>query len=222
MKARPIVYMSSQFIVAAAAREPSNEGLMQNLYRKPILLLLLLLPFFQGCALLVATGVATGVGTGVAVSHDRRTGGMFVEDQGIEFKSNRRISEKIGGNPHINVTSFNRNVLLTGEAPSESVKKEIEQLVRSVEHVRSVTNEIAVGPVSSFTSRSNDALITSKVKGRFMDGGRFQINHVKVVTEDSVVYLLGLVSADEAASAVDLARSTGGVRKVVKVFEYMN
>ena len=195
---------------------------MQNLYWKPVLLLLLLLPFFSGCALLVATGVATGVGTGVAVSQDRRTGGMFVEDQGIELKSNRRISEKTGSNVHVNVTSFNRNVLLTGEVPSEGIKKEIEQLVRAVEHVRSVTNEIAVAPVSSFTSRSNDALITSKVKGRFMDGGRFQINHVKVVSEDSVVYLLGIVSADEAGSAVDIARSTSGVRKVVKVFEYMN
>jgi len=76
--------------------------------------------------------------------------------------------------------------------------------------------------VSAFTSRSNDALITSKVKGRFMDGGKFQINHVKVITEDSVVYLLGIVNADEAGSAVDIARSTNGVRKVVKVFEYMN
>ena len=195
---------------------------MQNLYRKPVLLLLLLLPFFSGCALLVATGVATGVGTGVAVSQDRRTSGMFVEDQGIELKSNRRINEIMGSNVHVNVTSFNRNVLLTGEVPSESVKKEIEQSVRGVEHVRSVTNEIAVAPISSFTSRSNDALITSKVKGRFMDGGRFQITHVKVVTEDSVVYLLGIVNADEARSAVDIARSTNGVRKVVKVFEYMN
>jgi osmotically-inducible protein OsmY len=195
---------------------------MQNRYRKPALILLLLLPFFSGCALLVATGVATGVGTGVTVSQDRRTGGMFVEDQGIELKSNRRISEKMGNNVHVNVTSFNRNVLLTGEVPSESIKREIEQFVRGVEHVRSVTNEIAAAPVSSFTSRSNDALITSKVKGRFMDGGRFQINHVKVVTEDSVVYLLGIVNADEAQSAVDIARSTNGVRKVVKVFEYMN
>ena len=194
---------------------------MQNLHRIQVLLVLLLLPFFSGCALLVAAGVAT-VGTGVAVSQDRRTGGMLVEDQNIESKSNRRISEKMGDNAHVNVTSFNRNVLLTGEVSSESVRKEIEQTVKGVEHVRNVVNEIAVAPVSSFTSRSNDALITSKVKGRFMDGGKFQINHVKVITEDSVVYLLGIVNADEAGSAVDLARSTNGVRKVVKVFEYMN
>jgi osmotically-inducible protein OsmY len=194
---------------------------MQNNLWKQALLALLLVPFFSGCALLVAAGVAT-VGTGVAVSQDRRTGGMLVEDQNIESKSNQRIRDKMGGNLHVNVVSFNRNVLLTGEVPSESARKEIEQIVKDVEHVRNVLNEIAVGPVSSFASRSNDALITSKVKGRFMDGGKFQINHVKVITEDSVVYLLGIVNADEAGSAVDIARSTRGVRKVVKVFEYMN
>jgi osmotically-inducible protein OsmY len=194
---------------------------MQNNLWKQALLALLLVPFFSGCALLVAAGVAT-VGTGVAVSQDRRTGGMLVEDQNIESKSNQRIRDKMGGNLHVNVVSFNRNVLLTGEVPSESARKEIEQIVKDVEHVRNVLNEIAVGPVSSFASRSNDALITSKVKGRFMDGGKFQINHVKVITEDSVVYLLGIVNTDEAGSAVDIARSTKGVRKVVKVFEYMN
>jgi osmotically-inducible protein OsmY len=194
---------------------------MRNNLWKQALLALLLVPFFSGCALLVAAGVAT-VGTGVAVSQDRRTGGMLVEDQNIESKSNQRIRDKMGGNLHVNVVSFNRNVLLTGEVPSESARKEIEQIVKDVEHVRNVLNEIAVGPVSSFASRSNDALITSKVKGRFMDGGKFQINHVKVITEDSVVYLLGIVNTDEAGSAVDIARSTKGVRKVVKVFEYMN
>jgi osmotically-inducible protein OsmY len=194
---------------------------MQNNLWKQALLALLLVPFFSGCALLVAAGVAT-VGTGVAVSQDRRTGGMLVEDQNIESKSNQRIRDKMGGNLHVNVVSFNRNVLLTGEVPSEGARKEIEQIVKDVEHVRNVLNEIAVGPVSSFASRSNDALITSKVKGRFMDGGKFQINHVKVITEDSVVYLLGIVNNDEAGSAVDIARSTKGVRKVVKVFEYMN
>ena len=129
---------------------------MQNLHRIQVLLVLLMLPFFSGCALLVAAGVAT-VGTGVAVSQDRRTGGMLVEDQNIESKSNQRISEKMEDNAHVNVTSFNRNVLLTGEVSSESVRKEIEQAVKGVEHVRNVVNEIAVTPVSSFTSRSNDA-----------------------------------------------------------------
>ncbi|MDE2367123.1 MAG: BON domain-containing protein, partial [Betaproteobacteria bacterium] len=104
---------------------------------------------------------------------------------------------------------------------SESVKRDIESLLKGVEHVRNVVNEIAVGSVNSFASRSNDTLITSKVKGRFIDGGKFQVNHVKVVTENGVVYLLGLVTRKEAESAVELAGSTSGVRKVVKVFEYI-
>lgn len=197
------------------------EVLMRNPNRKCLMLLLLLFPCLSGCALLVATGVASGVGAGVAVSQDRRTSGMFVEDQAIELKSRRRISEKMGKEVNVNVTSFNRIVLLTGEAPSEALKKEIGKLVMGIENVRDVTNEIAVAGASSFASRSNDTLITSKVKARFMDSGEFRANHVKVVTEDGVVYLLGLVKAEEAESAVNIARSTGGVRKVVKVFEYL-
>ncbi len=185
-----------------------------------LFVLILLFPFLPGCALLLATGVVSGVGAGVAVSQDRRTGGSFVEDEGIEMRGGQRISEKFGGNVHVNVTSFNRNVLLTGEVPSENIKKEIGGLVMGVENVRNITNEIAVAGISPFMSRSNDALITSKVKGRFMDAGKFQINHVKVVTENSVVYLLGLVKRDEAQSAVEIASSTSGVKKVVKVFEY--
>ncbi|MEO6562517.1 MAG: BON domain-containing protein [Nitrosospira sp.] len=185
-----------------------------------LFVLILLFPFLPGCALLLATGVVSGVGAGVAVSQDRRTGGSFVEDEGIEMRGGQRISEKFGGNVHVNVTSFNRNVLLTGEVPSENIKKEIGDLVMGVENVRNITNEIAVAGISPFMSRSNDALITSKVKGRFMDAGKFQINHVKVVTENSVVYLLGLVKRDEAQSAVEIASSTTGVKKVVKVFEY--
>ena len=185
-------------------------------------LLILLFPFISGCAVLVAAGVVSGVGAGAAVSQDRRTSGMFVEDEGIEFKSGRRITEKMGGDVNVNVTSFNRNVLLTGEAPTEGLKKEIGKLVTGVQNVRKVTNEIAIGDVSSFASRSNDALLTSKVKARFLDSGEFQVNHVKVVTEDAVVYLLGLVKVREGDSAVNIARSTSGVRKVVKVFEYLD
>ncbi|HEX8873612.1 MAG TPA: BON domain-containing protein [Nitrosospira sp.] len=196
----------------------TNQG---GLKRWGLLALFLLVPFLSGCALLVATGVVSGVGAGVAMSQDRRTSGMFVEDEAIEQKGSRRLSERYGSDVHVNITSYNRNVLLTGEAPSESVKREIESLVKGVENVRNVVNEIAIGSVNSFASRSNDTLITSKVKGRFIDGGKFQVNHVKVVTENGVVYLLGLVTRNEAASAVEIAGSTSGVRKVVKVFEYI-
>ncbi|MBN9131964.1 MAG: BON domain-containing protein [Nitrosospira multiformis] len=194
---------------------------MHYLDLRSLLLVSFLLPFLSGCGLLVAGGMAAGVGTGVAMSLDRRTSGMFVEDESIEFRSNWRINERFSSDVHVNVTSFNRNVLLTGEAPSETIKEEIGDLVSGVENVRDVTNEITVGTPSSFTSRGNDTLITSLVKGRFMDSGRFQANHVKVVTEDSIVYLLGLVKQEEAENAVDLAKRADGVKKVVGVFEYM-
>jgi osmotically-inducible protein OsmY len=193
---------------------------MKSLNGKGLLLLILCIPVLSSCALLVAAGVATGVGTGVAMSNDRRTSGIFVEDEGIEMKSGRRISEKYGSNVHVNVTSYNRNVLLTGEAPSDTAKADIGNLVKGVENVRNVINEISVGPTSTYGSRSSDTLITSKVKGRFIDVGKFQVNHVKVITENRVVYLLGLVNRKEADNAVEIAGSTSGVRKVVKVFEY--
>jgi osmotically-inducible protein OsmY len=193
---------------------------MRSLNGKGLLLLILCIPVLSSCALLVAAGVATGVGTGVAMSNDRRTSGIFVEDEGIEMKSGRRISEKYGSNVHVNVTSYNRNVLLTGEAPSDAAKADIGNLVKGVENVRNVINEISVGPTSTYGSRSSDTLITSKVKGRFIDVGKFQVNHVKVITENGVVHLLGLVNRKEADNAVEIAGSTSGVRKVVKVFEY--
>ena len=186
------------------------------------LLLALLLPTLSGCEVLVATGIVTGVGTGLAVSEDRRTSGTFVEDEGIELRSAKYIRENLGTNVHANVTSFNRNVLLTGEAPTEAMKKEVENLVKGINNVRNVTNEIAIANASSLISRSNDMLITTKVKGRFLDSGRFQINHVKVVTESGVVYLLGLVKRQEAESASEIASSTSGALKVVKVFEYLD
>jgi osmotically-inducible protein OsmY len=191
-----------------------------NLKLLAVVLFLLPLPFFSGCALVAATGVAAG--TGVAIAEDRRTSGIMLQDESIEFKSNRRIKEKFGRKVHVEVTSFNRHVLLTGEAASATVKNKIEDIVRAVEDVRDVTNKIMVGVVRPLTARSHDALITSKVKARFINEGIFQANHVKVVTEDGVVYLLGLVDQEEGQNAVNIAKSTSGVRKVVQVFEYLD
>jgi osmotically-inducible protein OsmY len=183
---------------------------MQNLNLKllAVVFFVLPLPFLSGCALVAATGVAAG--TGVAISEDRRTSGTMVQDESIEFKSNRRIKEKFGRKVHVEVTSFNGHVLLTGEAASATVKNEIEDIVRTVEGVRDLTNDITVGEVRPLTARAHDALITSKVKARFVNEGRFQANHVKVVTEDGVVYLLGLVDREEAQNAVKIAKSTSG------------
>ena len=170
----------------------------------------------QGCFPIVAGSVVAGA----LIVEDRRTKGALVEDQEIEFKAASRINLKYRDDSHINVTSYDRNVLVTGEAASEAIRNDIEAIVREIEHVRNITNEVTVAGNSSLTSRSNDTLITSKVKSRFVTDGHFQANHVKVVTENGVVYLLGIVTHREAEEAAQLASSTGGAQRVVKVFEY--
>jgi osmotically-inducible protein OsmY len=143
-----------------------------------------------------------------------------VDDEGIELRSNNRISERFGDRVHVSVTSFNRSVLLTGEAPDAKTKDDIEKIVAAVPNARAVANELTVTGNSTLSNRANDASITGKVKARFLDAGKFNALHVKVVTERSVVYLLGVVTEQEAADAVEVARTTGGVRKVVKIFDY--
>jgi len=176
-----------------------------------------ILPVLQGCFPLVAGGV----GAGAVMVADRRTSGSYVEDEGIEWRGSSALRDRLGDAVHVNVTSFNRNVLLTGEAPTEGHRAEAERVISQVSNVRGITNEIQVSGIASLTSRSNDAVITSKVKARFVDAGTFGANHVKVVTEASTVYLLGLVTRREADAATQVARTTSGVRKVVRVFEYI-
>lgn len=176
-----------------------------------------LLPLLQGCFPVVATGV----GAGAAMVSDRRTSGTYVEDEGIEWKVSSRIRERFGNSAHVNVTSYNRNVLLTGEAPNDTVRAELDRIVAGVEHVRGVINEVVVGPNSSLTARANDTLITSNVKARFVNAQRFSAHNVKVVTEANVVFLLGIVTRTEADAAAEIARTSQGVRKVVRVFEYI-
>lgn len=172
----------------------------------------------QGCFPVVATGV----GTGLLMAEDRRTSGTFIEDQAIELKTSSRVDEKFKDQVHVNVTSFDGNVLLTGEVPTEADKQGVAAIAQGVPKVTRVTNELAVAGKSSLTSRSNDAYITSKIKARFIDANKFQANHVKVVTENGVVYLMGLVKHKEAEDATEIASTTGGVQKVVKIFEYMD
>jgi len=173
-------------------------------------------PFLQGCFPLAVTGV----GAAALVASDRRTTGMYIEDEGIEWKVVGRLRDGFKG-AHVNATSFNRRVLLTGEAPTEEAKKQIEDVVRGIENVKEVTNEMQVAGASSLASRGNDALITSNVKARMVNNGKFSPQHVKVITEQSVVYLMGLVSPQEGDAAVEIARTTSGVNRVVKVFEYV-
>ncbi len=185
--------------------------------RFPALLVLPLLAVsLQGCV-----GVAVvGAGSAAISAVDRRTTGIQVDDEGIELRASNRVSERFGDKVHVNITSYNRSVLLTGEVPNANAKAEIEKLVQGVPGARSVTNDLQVADATSFTSRAGDATITGKVKARLFDSGKLNPIHVKVVTEASVVYLLGIVTEAEANDAVEVARTTGGVRKVVKVFEY--
>ena len=170
----------------------------------------------QGCFTLAATGI----GAAALAVDDRRQFGFYIEDENIELKARIRLIERFG-DAHVNVTSYNLSVLLTGEAPTEQMKKDIEQAIRAVPSVKNVHNELAVAGNASLVSRSSDSLITTNTKARFINNGKFSINHVKVVTEAGTVFLMGIVSREEGDAAAELARTTSGVARVVKVFEYV-
>ncbi|MFM1924358.1 MAG: hypothetical protein RIT44_164 [Pseudomonadota bacterium] len=169
----------------------------------------------SGCAPLIVGGaVMTGV-----VATDRRTAGAQVEDEAIELKVASAVRKDLGERVHLNVTSFNRKVLLTGEARSQADKERAEKLAQSQENVQSIVNDLVVAPPSSLTQRSKDVVITSQAKAAFIDAKDLQVNAIKVVTERGAVYLMGRVTAREAKRASDIVRGIGGVTKVVRVFD---
>lgn len=171
-----------------------------------------------GCVPLVVGGAA--VGSALVVT-DRRTSGAQLEDEGIELRSANRIREALGERVHVNVTSYNRQVLLTGEVPNAQDKERVEEVVKRVENVRSIVNDLGVVGISSLSQRSNDVLTTGKVKAALVDAKDVQATSFKVVTERGTTYLMGRVSQREANRATDIARGVGGVAKVVRVFEYL-
>jgi osmotically-inducible protein OsmY len=173
----------------------------------------------SGCAALLVGGAVVG---GTLLATDRRSSGAQIDDQSIELKANTRVREVLGDRGHVNVTSYNRMVLLTGEVPTEADKAAIEQGVGRMDNVRATVNELVVTTASSLSNRSNDALITSKVKATLVDAGDISANAFKVVTERSIVYLMGRVTEREADRAVTLTRSIGGVQKVVRVVEVVS
>jgi osmotically-inducible protein OsmY len=189
---------------------------------------------FRGAALIAAIAVSTALSAcaplmvggamlgGTLMVTDRRTSGAQIEDQAIELKAMNRIREVIGDRGHISTTSYNRMVLITGEVGSDADKLAVEQAVQKVENVRSTVNEIAVIGASSLTSRSNDAILTSKVKATFVDARDIFANAFKVVTERGTVYLMGRVTEREATRATELARGVGGVQKVVRVLDIIS
>jgi osmotically-inducible protein OsmY len=173
----------------------------------------------SACAPLLIGGAIWG---GTMVVSDRRTSGTQIDDQAVELKSVRRIADVIGDRGHVNVTSYNRLVLLSGEVPTEADKAAVEQAVARIDNVRAIVNELTLAAPSSLSARSNDTLMTSKVKASMVDAKDIQANAYKVVTERGVVYLMGRVTEREANRAADIARGVSGVQKVVKVFDVVS
>ena len=189
---------------------------------KKILLAALLaasLPVIHGCAAVVVGGAATAV----VVADDRRKAGVVVEDEEIELRAMNRLNK---GFPEktvsVSAISFNHHVLLVGQVPDEATRAKVTETIKTIPNVAKVYNETAVSGVASFTSETNDASITTKVKARLVDNGKVSSNHVKVYTEAAVVYLMGLVSREEGEAAGQVAASTAGVTRVVKLFEYID
>ena len=177
----------------------------------------------SGCAALVV-GAGVAAGATATVAHDRRTTGVFIEDESIEQKALKSFSadKEIKDSSHINVTSYNTVVLITGETPSEDIRNRVVNIVREIPKVTHVYNELTIAAPSSWTSRSSDSLITSKVKTNLLTVDDFDGTRVKVVTDKGVVYLMGILTRPEADTATGEAQHTGGVQKVVKLFQYID
>ncbi|MCS5709164.1 BON domain-containing protein [Candidatus Berkiella cookevillensis] len=188
---------------------------------KMALLIPVTLSVLQGCAAVVASSAATGV----AVSQDRRTTGTIVDDKGLELKAVQSIHNALTQdeqNTNVSVISYNNRVLLIGQAPSNEVRSRVEAAVKDVAKFKQLHNEIVIATPTSLMTRSADSVITTKIKSAMLLNRDLNPARVKVITEDSVVYLLGIVTPEEEEIAVDIARNTKGVAKVVKIFEYQN
>lgn len=175
----------------------------------------------NGCAAPLVIGGAAA--TGVAVAYDRRTAGTILDDERIELQVLSLVAEEqqLAQRTHLNVTSYNGIVLLTGEIEEEALGQRIAELARKVAKVREIKNELVIGPPSPAASRSRDTVLTTRVKSRLVADSNVDATAIKVVSENGTVYLMGMVNRTEAANAVDVTRSTEGVQRIVKVFEYI-
>nr|WP_145551219.1 BON domain-containing protein [Variovorax boronicumulans] len=187
--------------------------------KRVVLMSLAAATLVAGLSACVPLVVGGGFASGVMVAMDRRTSGAQLEDQGIELRGANRLKEALGENARVSVTSYNRQVLLTGEVARTEDIQRAEQIIAKVENVNSVVNDLAVGIPAALTQRSTDLLITSKVKASLIDAKDLQANAFKVVTERNVVYLMGRVTPREANRATEIARGVKDVAKVVRVFE---
>lgn len=179
---------------------------------------LISLPLLAACVpALIATGAA-----GTAISyHDRRSTGIQADDETSEWRGRNRLPARHRDNANVNFTAYNRILLVSGEVDSEQARQEIGDMAERIDGIRKVHNELVIGPPSSLGSRSNDVFISSKYKARLLDNDRVASNHIKPVSENGVLFLMGIVNEREAGAAVDIARTTAGVRKVVNLLEVL-
>lgn len=175
-----------------------------------------LLPLLQGC---VPALLATGAAVTVISAHDRRSTGTQADDETAEWKGSNRLPARYRDTAHVNFTAFNRILLVTGEVPDEAARDAIGAMAGQIEGIRKVHNELVVGPVASLSSRGNDAFISSKFKARLLDSNQLSANHIKPLTENGTLFVMGLTNEREAQVAIAIARTTDGVRKVVNVME---
>ena len=188
-----------------------------------LLVVSLTISMLYGCAAAVVGGAATGA----TAAHDRRTVGTFIDDEGIELKARMAIfdDKELNSQIHVNIISINGVVLLVGQAPTEAMRQRVTELTQAVPKVRLIHNEMSIAAPNSYMTRSSDSLITAKVKAKlFSIKGHedFDPTRVKVVTENGIVYLMGILTYDEANAVTDEARQVGGVQKIVKLFEYID
>lgn len=174
------------------------------------------------CMTACAPFLVAGVAGSALIATDRRTSGTQLEDETIELRASAKVRDTFGEKVHVNVTSYNRQVLLTGEVPSEQERQAVSAIVEKVENVKSVANELSAMPNASLGSRSNDLVVTGKIKATLIDSRDLFANAFKVVTERNTVYLMGRVTQREADSATALIRNVGGVNKVVRMFEIIS
>ena len=193
---------------------------MRKLKEIKLLVLMIIMTFLSGCAITAAGGAAAGA----SASLDRRTAGTVIEDQTIEIKAYRAIhaDTELDEQSHINITSYNTKVLITGEAPLAEMQQKLTDIVTGISKVTHVYNEVTVAAPSSMVSRSSDTYITTKVKTQLFANEKLNGLVIKIVTEKGVVYMMGLVSKEEAEISTTIARETGGVQKVVKLFQYLD
>jgi osmotically-inducible protein OsmY len=176
-----------------------------------------LLTSLSGCVEMMVGGAVMGA----VATADRRTLGAQTEDKTITVKAELRVPKIAGPDAHVNIASFNRQVLLTGEVRDAAAKATVEREVRTIEGVQSIANELEIAGPSSYTSRSSDALITTKVKASLVDMKTISAVSFKVVSERGTVFLMGRVTQREGQVAADVARGVSGVQRVVKIFEYL-